>query len=50
MPDTPESAPEINWSVAVQRADANNVTYWITATNTTANTITFEGRYAVLNA
>ena len=50
MPDTPEPAPEINWSVAVQRADANNVTYWITATNTTANTITFEGRYAVLNA
>lgn len=50
MPDTLESAPELNWSVAVQRADASHVTYWITATNLSANTITFEGRYAVLNA
>jgi len=50
MPDSPGAAPELNWSVAVQRADPNNVTYWITATNLSANTITFEGRYAVLNA
>ena len=50
IPDTPEAVPELSWSVAVQRADANNVTYWITATNLSANTTTFEGRYAVLNA
>jgi hypothetical protein len=34
--------------VAVQRADATHVTYWITVTNLTAATVTFEGRYAIL--
>ena len=50
MPTSPTpGAPELSWSVAVQRADAGHVTYWITVTNLTANTITFEGRYAILN-
>ncbi len=40
--------PEISWSVAVELADVNNVTYWLTVTNPTANPITFEGRFAVL--
>jgi hypothetical protein len=48
MPTSPQGAPEVGWSVAVQRADANNVTYWITVTNLTNATVTFEGRYAIL--
>jgi hypothetical protein len=51
MPTSPQpGAPELDWDVAVERADANFVTYWITVINRTANTVTFEGRYAVLNA
>lgn len=42
-------SPSIDWEVAVERADATNVTYWITVTNLTPQSITFEGRYAVLN-
>lgn len=42
-------SPSIDWDVAVERADANNVTYWITVTNLAPVTTTFEGRYAVLN-
>jgi len=50
VPTSPNpGAPELNWSVAVQCADVGHVTYWITVTNLTANTVTFEGRYAVLN-
>jgi hypothetical protein len=48
MPTSTGAAPELNWSVAVQRADANNTTYWITITNLTNVAITFEARYAVL--
>jgi hypothetical protein len=50
MPTTAAvGAPELDWDVAVERADASNVTYWLTVTNLTAKTISFEGRYAVLN-
>jgi len=50
MPTTPAlGAPSIDWDVAVERADANTATYWITVTNLTSATVTFEGRYAVLN-
>jgi hypothetical protein len=48
MPTSTQSVPEVKWSVAVQRADASHCTYWITATNLTATTVTFEGRYAIL--
>jgi hypothetical protein len=48
MPTSPQGIPEVSWSVAVQRADANNVTYWITVTNLTNAAVTFEGRYAIL--
>jgi hypothetical protein len=48
VPTSPQNAPEVSWSVAVQRADANNCTYWITVSNLTAATVTFEGRYAIL--
>ncbi|MQA99147.1 MAG: hypothetical protein GEU78_02450 [Actinobacteria bacterium] len=50
MPTTPRNgAPEINWTVEVERADAGACTYWITVRNLTPITVTFEGRYAVLN-
>ena len=39
---------EVTWSVAVQRVTATACTYWITVTNLTAATITFEARYAIL--
>jgi hypothetical protein len=32
----------------VQRTSATQCTYWITVTNLTAATVTFEGRYAIL--
>ena len=49
MPTTVQTGvPEIDWDVAVERADATHCTYWITVTNPTATPITFEGRYAVL--
>ena len=34
---------------AVERANATQCTYWITVKNLTSNTVTFEGRYAVMN-
>lgn len=50
MPTSPQSgAPQIDWDVAVERADAGGCTYWITIKNLTSQTVTFEGRYAVLN-
>jgi hypothetical protein len=42
-------APELQWSVAVERASATTCTYWITVTNLTNVQITFEGRYAILS-
>jgi hypothetical protein len=48
MTTTNQTVPEVSWSVAVQRADATHVTYWITVTNLTATPVTFEGRYAIL--
>ncbi|HZM38845.1 MAG TPA: hypothetical protein VFB94_07005 [Acidimicrobiales bacterium] len=50
MPTSPQpGAPQIDWDVATERANANQVTYWITVKNLTNATLTFEGRYAVLN-
>jgi len=50
MPTTVRlGSPEVDWSVAVERADATHCTYWITVKNLTAVPVTFEGRYAVLN-
>lgn len=48
MPTSTQNAAEINWSVAVQLSDATHCTYWITVTNLTSSTVTFEGRYAIL--
>ena len=50
VPVTPRSgAPELEWTVQVERANATQVTYWITVKNLTGVNVTFEGRYAVLN-
>jgi hypothetical protein len=50
VPTSPQvGAPQIDWDVAIERADATHCTYWITVKNLTANTVTFEGRYAVLS-
>jgi hypothetical protein len=48
VPTSLQNVPEVSWSVAVQRADATNCTYWITVTNLTAAAVTFEARYAIL--
>ena len=51
MPITPKiGAPELDWDVAIERANASQCTYWITVKNLTSITVTFEGRYAVLSA
>lgn len=50
MPTTPRpGAPQLDWDVAVERANPTQCTYWITVTNLTANPVTFEGRYAILS-
>lgn len=50
MPTSPQSgAPQIDWDVSVERANATHSTYWITIKNLTGATVNFEARYAVLN-
>jgi hypothetical protein len=50
MPTTPRSgAPQIEWDVEVERADATRCTYWITVKNLTSANVDFEARYAVMN-
>jgi hypothetical protein len=42
-------APQLDWDIAVERANATQCTYWITVKNLTSNAVTFEGRYAVMS-
>src|SRR5262249_58597680 len=42
-------APEVTWNVQVERANAENATYWITVQNLTPVPITLEGRYCILS-
>lgn len=42
-------APEVDWDVAVERGDSSRCTYWITVKNLTNQTVSFEGRYAIMN-
>jgi len=42
-------APQLKVRIRVERADANNATYWIVVTNTTNATVRFEGRYDILS-
>ena len=49
MPTTARTgAAQIDWDVAIERADTDHVTYWITVTNLTATPVQFEARYARL--
>jgi hypothetical protein len=42
-------APQVDWDVAVERANSTDATYWITVRNLTPSPVTFEGRFAVLS-
>jgi hypothetical protein len=49
MPTSPQVGnPQLDWDVAVERANATQCTYWITVKNLTGASVNFEGRYAVL--
>ena len=49
MPVTPSPGAKVTWKVAVERGSAEFVTYWITVTNLTNQTVNFQGRYAILS-
>jgi hypothetical protein len=50
MPTSPQVGnPQLDWDVAVERANATQCTYWITVKNLTGANVNFEGRYAVLS-
>lgn len=50
MPTTVKrGAPQVRWTVEVERGDHERATYWITVTNLTDTALTFEGRYAILS-
>jgi hypothetical protein len=48
MPTTArQGAPQLDWDVAIERADAAHVTYWLTVSNRTNSPVQFEGRYMI---
>jgi photosystem II stability/assembly factor-like uncharacterized protein len=49
MPTTVGNAPQLTWSVQVERASAEFVTYWIAVQNLTGVIVNFEGRFAILS-
>jgi len=42
-------APEVTWTVQMERSGAEFATYWITVQNLTAVAVNFEGRYCILS-
>jgi hypothetical protein len=49
VPVTPlPGAAEVTWRTQIERASGAYVTYWITVTNLTAQTVEIEGRYTIL--
>jgi hypothetical protein len=49
VPTSPRiGAPQISWSVQVERASDQAITYWISVTNHTPEPANIEGRYAVV--
>jgi hypothetical protein len=49
MPTTVRpGAPELTWSVQIERAAGAYVTYWISVTNLTSVPVDFEGRFCIL--
>lgn len=50
MPTSPRpGAPQLSWTLEVERSSAEYVTYWITVKNLTPDALTFEGRYCILS-
>ena len=50
MPRTPRvGAPQVGWTVEVERGDSERATYWITVRNLTPVALEFEGRFAILS-
>lgn len=41
--------PQLKWNVQVERARADQCTYWISVTNLTRDAVKFEGRYDILS-
>jgi hypothetical protein len=51
VPITPRpGAPQITWTVEIERATSGTVTYWIVVTNLTSNETDIEGRFAIFAA
>ena len=49
VPTTARSgAPQVDSTVAIERADEAHVTYWITIQNLTGNAVQFETRYSII--
>jgi ligand-binding sensor domain-containing protein len=50
IPTSPRpGSPQLTWSVQVERASAEYVTYWITVTNLTPDPLTLDGRFCILS-
>jgi hypothetical protein len=50
VPTSPRvGAPQVNWDVEVERANAGFITYWISVRNVSPDPVNIEARYAVLN-
>jgi hypothetical protein len=41
-------AAQVDWDVAIERADNSHLTYWVTVINLTDKSVQFEARYARL--
>lgn len=51
VPVSPRNgAPQVDWDVAVERANGTQVTYWITIRNISNAPFDFEGRFSIPNA
>ncbi|HKH14088.1 MAG TPA: hypothetical protein VKA47_05470, partial [Solirubrobacterales bacterium] len=50
VPTSPRpGAPQLTWTVQVERASAEYVTYWITIKNLTPDPLTLDGRFCILS-
>jgi hypothetical protein len=51
IPTTPQQAgaPQLEWEVAVERANDTQCNYWFSIKNLTAANVSFEARYAIMN-
>jgi len=50
VPTSPRpGAPQVEWSVEVERATEPLITYWIDVHNLTSDSVNIEARYAIMN-